>query len=129
MKKTLTLALSLVSISAFANFNEVECTGKNSDKNIVVEIEQPFPNDSYFRDVLLKVESENTADEFSYSVTARRNSGFSHIVYQGGSFFLDLDLWPDNQPRWGRSYRAQLRTQDLGNGSMTTLDCQFPFAN
>ena len=129
MKKTLTFALSLVSISAFANFNEVECSGKVANKSIVLEIEQPFPNDSYFRDVLLTVESENTADEFAYTVTARRNRGFNHIVYQGGGFFLDLDLWPDNQPRWGRSYRAQLRTQAVENGSMVALDCQFPFAN
>lgn len=129
MKKTLTLALSLISLSAFANFNEVECTGKIENKTVTLEIEQPFPQDSYFREVTLNVEADGTVEDFQYSVTARRNRGFNHIVYQGGGFFLDLDLWPDNQPRWGRTYRAQLRTQDLGNGSMATLDCQFPFAN
>lgn len=129
MKKTLILALFVISLSAFANFNEIECSGKFENKTVALEIEQPFPQESYFRDVLLKVESENSADEFSYTVTARRNGGLNHIIYQGRGFFMDLDLWPDNRPRWGRTYRAQLRSQDLADGSMATMDCQFLSAN
>lgn len=128
MKKSLVLALCLMSSSVFAFINEVECTAKQNNKEIFFEIEQPFPTGSVFKRALLTVTEDGADKEFNYTVTSRRSMGFNSITYTGGGIHLDVDMWPDSTPRWGRNYRATLRSSDLQNANLSNVECNFPNA-
>ena len=129
MKLMTTIAFFLISISAFAGFNEIECQGNSGVANVYLEIEQPFPTNNVFKRMMLAVSSNGTQQNFQYTVSSRRYNGFNTILYQGGALRLEVDLWPDTNPRWGRSYRAALNSSDLNNGAAAVLNCQFPNAN
>lgn len=128
MKKSLILALCLSSSSVFAFINEVECTVKNGNQEVFLEIEQPFPTSSVFKRALMTVTQDGAEKEFNYSVTSRRSMGFRSITYNGGGINLEIDLWPDNSPRWGRNYRSTLRSIDLQGPSISNVECNFPNA-
>ena len=129
MKFMTTIAFLLISVSAFAGFNEIECQGNSGTKNVYLEIEQPFPTSNVFKRMLLSVASNGAQENFQYTVTSRRYNGSNTILYQDGGLRLQVDLWPDINPRWGRSYRAALNSSDLNNGAAAVLNCQFPNAN
>jgi hypothetical protein len=129
MKIILTIAVGLLSFSAIAGFNEIECEGNNGLTNVYLEIEQPFPNTSVFKRMLLSASTASTQENFQYTVTSNRYNGFRNIVYQGSRLRLDVDLWPDFEPRWGRNYRAILSSSDINNGINSILNCYFPNAN
>lgn len=129
MKLMTTIALLLLSVSAFAAFNEIECDGNSGVKNVYLEIEQSFPTNNVFKRMVLAVSGNGAQENFQYTVTSRRYNGFNNIVYQGSALRLEVDLWPDTNPRWGRSYRAALISSDLNNGASAVMNCQFPNAN
>ncbi len=120
MKITLTLLSLLFCLSAFASFNEVECEGKVQEKVVSIEVEQAFPRGSYFKQARLAVDQDN----YFYTVTTRATS-FGRIDYVGGGLRLEIDLWPDQNPRWGQTYKARLSSSDLGNQSSEKLSCTF----
>lgn len=128
MKKSIALALCLLSSSAFAFINEVECTVVQGSRGVLLEIEQPFPANSVFKQALMTVIENGAEKEFNYSVVSRRSGGMNRLQYTGGGIRLEVDLWPDTTPRWGRNYRSTLSSSDLGNGSISNVDCQFPNA-
>lgn len=128
MKKSMILALCLMSTSVFASFNEVECTVTQGTKEIFLEIEQSFPPSSVFKRALLTVTEAGADKEFNYTVTARRSGGFNTIQYTGGGIRLEVNTWPDNSPRWGRNYRSTLTSSDLANTTISNVDCTFPNA-
>lgn len=129
MKKTLIIFASLISLSSYASFNEVECEILTSGKDIRVEVEQPFPRTSITRQVRLTSVVNGAQSEFNYIVTSRRSPGFNQIQYLGAGFRLEVDHWPDNFPRWGRTYRGTMNSSDLfNNQTFTNLSCQFPNA-
>jgi hypothetical protein len=128
MKMLIMIALLLVSVPSFASFNEVECRGYSGSKNVYLEIEQSFPTNNVFKRMLLSLHSNGTQENFQYTVTSRRYNGFNNITYHDVGLRLEVDLWPDANPRWGRYYRAILQSSALGNG-IANLECQFPNAN
>ena len=117
----------MFSASAFANFNEVECDGKSEDKEFTLEVEQPFPYGSYFRRAQLTVTEDGAESSEDYTVTVQAMRGFPTIRYNGAGLRLEVDFWPDQAPRWGRTYRGSLYSSLLGR-EVRNLDCRFPNA-
>lgn len=129
MKHTMIMALTLISFNSFAFFNEVECEAVSSGSEILVEVEQAFPRTSVFRQVNLSVTNNGTQTDHNYTVTSRRSPGFNQIQYLGAGLRLEVDHWPDNYPRWGRTYRGTLSSSDLfNNQTVSNLQCRFPNA-
>lgn len=128
MKYTLLAILALTSFNSFAFINEVECELVSSDQNILLEVEQAFPRTSVFRQATLTVTANGTQNEFNYTVTARRTMGFNQIQYMGAGLRLEVDHWPDQIPRWGRTYRGTMTSSDYNNQTVSNLQCTFPNA-
>jgi hypothetical protein len=128
MKRLLICALTLFSVSAMAFINEVECEWRQNENFITADVEMPFPSNATFKRMLVNVQNDNVAETFSYSVTSRRLNGFNEIQYLGGGVRLVVDLWPDNIPRWGRTYRGTLQTSDIQSSAISGFDCRFPNA-
>lgn len=128
MKYILTLTIYLFSVTSYASFNEIECEGTSGSKNIILEIEQPFPANGVFKRVNLTISTESDQEDFKYTATTSRFD-LRNIIYQGSGLRLEVDLWPDNDPRWGRNYSAILNSPDLNQGSGAFINCQFPNAN
>lgn len=120
--------LALMSFSAFASFNEVECEGKSGDKEIYFEVEQPFPSNSVFKRATLTITENGSDSESRYTVTSRDTRGFNTIRYTGAGVTLEVNHWPDNAPRWGRNYRSTLRIDKVENYSTLNVECSFPNA-
>lgn len=127
MKIFLSTLIMILSFSSFAAWNEVECAGKFEGKSLRLEIEQSFPNDSHFKRAELTV-TENGADSHHSYTVSRRTFGFNRFEYSGAGLRLDVDLWPDQRPRWGRSYEGTLLSVELGNKYIRGLRCRFPNA-
>ena len=79
--------------------------------------------------MMLEVSGLGTRDTFQYNVTSGRFSDFNQIIYRAPGLSLEVDLWPDSNPRWGRSYSATLNSTDLNNEALVLLECHFPNAN
>lgn len=110
------MILLITSSFAMATFNDFECDFTTSDgMNVSVEIESQ--RGAGMRRATIAVRNNGEVDYYNYYVNSRYNRAFNEIRYFGGGMDLEIDLWPDAQPRWGRSYRADLRTWDLGNNS------------
>lgn len=125
MKSFLAISFLIISLPSFASFNEVECTGKIGDKVISFEVEQAFPRYSTSRRANLIVEDNGSQLAYDYNlmiVPSHRNN----IKYFGSGLTLDIDLWPDQSPRWGRNYRSELSSSDLGSSGFSRVNCTFP---
>jgi len=130
MKLFFTALIALSSLSAFAWFdNEVECRGKIDNKEIFLEIELPFPAGSAFRNAVVSVTEDGKTDYIRSTVQLRRPTSFTTVRYWSGSLDLEVDIWPDRAPRWGRDYRGMARISSLGNQYIRGLTCEFPYAN
>lgn len=121
------LTLFLVFLTSFvhAAFNDFECELRTYDqKNVEINVESQFG--SGMRTVRMLVSSDNGVDTFNYYVTSRYNRGFNEIEYFGGGMRLEIDLWPDTAPRWGRSYRAEFSSMDLdSNSRYSNILCRY----
>lgn len=127
--KLMTMILMMIfSISSFAAWNEVECEGKVDDKIVRVEIEQSFPNGSHFKRAELTITTDGANETHNYTVS-RRSFGFNRIVYTGAGLRLEVDLWPDQRPRWGMRYDGALLSSVLGNQYIRGFRCHFPNAH
>ena len=128
MKAVLLIAIMIFSASAFSAWNEVECTGKSGGKTFSVEVEQAFPNGSYFKQAHLTVVENGSQETFDYTVNTRTTPGFSRVTYLAGGIRLEVDFWPDQRPRWGFSDRGSVQSSALGNQYIQGLNCRFPNA-
>lgn len=128
MKKMIASALCLLSFSAMASFNDVECEGTLKEKEIYFEIESSFPTGSVFRRANLIITENGSDSESFYTLTSRVSPGFNTITFNGAGLRLEIDTWPDSSPRWGRDYRATLTSSKLGSNQTAKLTCQFPNA-
>ena len=128
MKLILSVLVMFSSLSVFASWNEVECEGKVDQKNIQLEVEQPFPNGSYFKRATLTIAENGAEESFHYTVNSRVTRGFNQIRYTAGGLDLEVDFWPDQAPRWGRTYKGSLRSSKLNNQYIRGLNCRFPNA-
>lgn len=127
MKTLLLVASLLLSFSAMAAWNEVECEGRFENKNVSLEVEQPFPNGSYFKRASLTVAENGSEKTEDYTVSSRLIRGFNRIEYTAPGLRLEVDFWPDQRPRWGMRYRGTILSSTLGN-KIQFLDCTFPNA-
>lgn len=128
MKMFIAICMALFSLTAAAAWNEVECEGRDASKFIRVEVEQAFPNGSYFKQaqvILTEAGAQNIKD---YTVFSRSWNGFNRIEYSAPGFRLEVDFWPDQAPRWGRMYRGTFQSDALGNMNYRSLTCRFPNA-
>jgi len=121
------LSIMLTSVS-FAAWNELECNGYVDGKEVRLEVEQAFPNGSYFRRAQLFVSQNGNEVVHSYTVTPRVNPSFGRINYWGGGMRIEINIWPDQLPRWGWTYFGRLESDVLDNWKPNTLDCIFPNA-
>lgn len=128
MKTFLTIALALSSLTAFASWNEVECTGTYKNKEILVEVEQPFPSGSDFRRAQISVTEDGNTKVERTTVSLRRPTNYTTVRYWGAGLDLEVDTWPDRAPRWGRDYRGVVRSSIIDNTYIRGLNCNFPNA-
>lgn len=126
MKLFLILSLAIFSLTASAAWNEVECSGLDGAKAIRVEVEQAWPNGSYWKQASVTVDEAGAQSRRDYTVTTRYLPGFSRVEYSAGGFRLEVDFWPDQRPRWGWTYRGTFQSDALGNMSYRALNCRFP---
>jgi hypothetical protein len=127
MKFIAFISMFIFSLSASAAWNELECTGRFEGKHIRLEIEESFPNGSYFKRAELTVLQDGSEQTYHYTVS-RRSMGMNRIDYSSAGLRIEVDLWPDQTPRWGRSYRGSLLSSVLGNKYIRGFNCQFPNA-
>jgi hypothetical protein len=107
------IILTLVSSFAMAAFNDFECDFRTrSGKAVSVEVESSFGS-SISRRLNMSVVDNGTITQKIYWTTARYNRAFNEIEYYGAGTRLRIDMWPDQRPVWGRSYRAEFTSWDL----------------
>jgi hypothetical protein len=119
MKALLAFALVLFSASSFA-WTEVECE-KRAEPRLYLQIDEPMPRNSSFRWANVQIENQN----FTYSLNFTQRVGFNRIRYWGGGMELEVDLWPDQRPMWGRTYRAEF-SSSAGSWRKIPVTCRFP---
>lgn len=123
MKFTLLIAMMIFSLSSFAAWNEVECDGRAGGKTVRMEVEESFGG-SWLRRATLTVAENGAEQVFDYTVSGR--GYLNRVQYSAPGVTLEVDFWPDQQPRWGRMYRGTLRSRDLADSSFQSLNCRFP---
>lgn len=128
MKISLLLAMMMFSLTSFAAWNEVECEGKINGKTFRVEVEQAFPQGSFYKDANLFITHNGAEESHDFKVTTRSIHGMSRVEYMGAGLRLEVDFWPDQRPRWGWNYRGTLLSSALGNQYIQGLSCSFPNA-
>lgn len=128
MKSVFLMAIMMFSFSAFSAWNEVECTGQTEGKTFSVDVEQAFPNGSFWKRAELTVVENGAQQTHDYQVSTRVTPGFSRVTYMAGGMRLEVDFWPDQRPRWGWTYRGTLQSSVLGNQYIQGLNCRFPNA-
>ena len=129
MKSLVLTFIMILSSSAFASFNEVECEVSTATSSLFLEVEQPFPTSSVFkRATLTSTDTSGVETYFNYTLTTRGSRGFNRLTYSGAGLNLEVDLWPDQRPQWGRNYRSTLRATDIGNNEIQNVNCIFPNA-
>lgn len=122
----LNIMVLLISLPGWASFNEVECDGKSADINFSIEIEMPFPQGSSSRrgDLIIY----NSENETSHGLTliSRFLPSFYKLTYSSSHLLLEIDIWPDRFPRWGRNYPARVHSSLLPSRNAEWVDCEFP---
>ncbi len=122
MKLILAMIISVTSVAAFG-FSEVECTGRNGQKNVMTVVEQGFGPGS-FRRASVRVSEAGAGETRNFNVMSRGTFG-NRVRYEGAGFDLEVDFWPDNRPQWARTYRGNFTSLDL-NVPFTMMWCRFP---
>lgn len=127
--KTLFLVLALLSTSAFASMNDFECefSGVNGEQ-VKVEIERSRGPGTKRINVSVIARGDNgdlNIEDYQYYTSARMGA-MNRIEYWGSGMDLEIDLWPDRRPRFGRMYRSEFRSFDVNNGrTFYNIYCQY----
>ena len=113
----------LLPLSSYA-INEVECSGRDSsNQRVVFEIEQSWGGSIRDARLLIYSDSTNNPEETVYRIFNMRPQN-RRMLYSGtDGVRLEIDIFPDRAPRWGRSYRAQL---SASHEHVSGLSCRFP---
>ena len=121
MKTLFAIFTLCFSLSSFAFINDVECDGYNNDgQRMRVEIERSFGGGMRGARTIVYGARGTNPVETQYRIFQARKFG-SRLEYLGDSGFrLEIDLFPDQAPRWGWTYRSRL--------GMNSLNCRFPNA-
>jgi hypothetical protein len=128
MTKLLFLLLLIFSFNAQAYINEVECSGNHQTKEITLEIERPFPSGSSMRNAMLAIVEDGELQTHRYHVFVPFGRSTNRLTYNGAGLRLEVDLWPDSSPRWGRTYRSTVTSSEIGRKTVP-LNCRFPWAD
>ncbi len=119
MKLWLALLLTSFSYAALAFPTEVECSGQTiQGQRARVEVERSFGGS--LRDAQVTIYGARGTNPVTtrYTIYDVRKWG-SRLEYTGHvGFRLEIDLFPDQAPRWGWQYMANLR-------GMRSLRCRF----
>ena len=127
MKKLLMILLTTLALTSHAAWNELECEGRiPGGKDVEIEIEQPFPNGSYFKRATLTLSEPGSEKTFDFTVSTRVI--LSRVEYLAAGLKVDVNFWPDNRPRWGRVYPGTMMAGVLNNQYIQHLNCRFPNA-
>lgn len=122
--KALVFLLAFATSSAFAAINDFECrfSGENGE-DVLVEVERSYSPGS--KRISVTVNTDSTVDEYDYFTFARMNQ-MNRIEYSGAGMDLEIDLWPDQRPRYGRFYTSEFRSFDVSGGrTFYNVRCQF----
>lgn len=122
MKVSVLFLLACLSLPAFAFINEVECNGIANGKRARLEVETSWGGMSNASVTISNGRGTNP-EVIRYMVSNRRNIA-GRIQYMGNNGFrLEVDLWPDRVPQWGRQYRG---TFYAANMQANFSSCNFP---
>lgn len=124
MKFFLFLCLTLTSFTALA-INEVECYGFNSEgERVDLEIEMGWGGS--IRDSRLTTYPQNEAPEFNFYQVYNTRPQNRRMLFTGvNGYRLEVDLFPDTTPRWGRTYNSYF---SVSASSYRGVYCRFPQA-
>ena len=112
MKMPMLLPLLFFFSSAYASFNEFECKFRVNMDMAKIEIERASSEES-MRTATLYIDSTKIKD---FQVTSKNNRITRKIDFWGNDFDLEIQIWPHPDPRLGRVYRADFRTNSLAEG-------------
>lgn len=124
MKVLILNFLLFFSMTAFA-INEVECYGFNSDgERVDLEIETGWGGS--VRDSKLVTYPQNSAPESTFYQVYNSRPQNRRILFTGvNGYRLEIDLFPDAVPRWGRTYNSHF---SVAGSSYNGMNCRFPQA-
>lgn len=122
MKNFLVISLTLISLNALAFTTEFRCDFYDlSGKSVRVEVSKDFPGS-----VFSTIELITNQNSYRYSARPRMVSGFYKLELWAGSTRLEMDLFPDRTPQWGRWYQSKFTSPDLDNGhEFRNIECQY----
>lgn len=127
MKLLVIFCLLVVSLPVLA-WNELECEGLYATGSVKIDVQQPFPSDSYFKQARLWTRQGTSNDLRYLTVNSRTMDGFGKIEYSTVGLRLEVDYWPDQSPQWGRIYRGALQASLHGRYQTASMNCHFPSA-
>ena len=127
MKTLLGLHLLIFSSIAFAVI-EVECQGNDHQGGtFTVSIDGVFSRTT-FKPTYLVVRNPRETKTFNYTLNFYPVSpNAPRAYYQGAGLTVDVELWPDLRPQWGKVYFGRVTSEALGNRTYTGVPCRFPF--
>lgn len=121
--RLLALALSLGTPLALANSNDVECTRQNNDgTRVAFSVERGWGTQVRDAHLYEYADGSNTPTVTDYRIWGQRVQN-KRWVYSGDRIRLEVDVFPDPQPRWNKNYRGYLSQSYASDGIMI---CKFP---
>jgi hypothetical protein len=132
MKKLILLTIvSLFSHLSFAYMNDIECESRFTDQNydFRINVVRPMsPGPWRQTEVQTFLNGHLVRTDF-FNLTFFNNQGFNNLRFWGQGVDLQIDLWPDRVPQFGRYYSARFSNVSiLSNKPFTSIDCRFPWA-
>jgi hypothetical protein len=122
MKTSVLFLLASLSLPAFAFMNEVECDGRVNGKRARLEVENRWGG---FRNATLTLWGARGTNPEVVRYMVNNSGAFGGRVQYIGNlgFRLEVDLWPDRVPQWGRQYRASFSATNV---EARFASCYFP---
>lgn len=125
----LILCLILLSLSS-ASFGiiEVECQGSDGmGGTLIVSVDGVFSRTT-FKPTLLVHRKPSATKTYNYTLNFYPvSTSAPRAFYQGAGLTVDVDLWPDLRPRWGKTYFGRVTAEAFGNRTVLGVPCRFPF--
>jgi hypothetical protein len=121
MKNVMMIFALTFSLSAFAGFNDVECTGvTRAGARMILEVDRGFGGSMRDARTITYLARGGNPLVTNYRIFQIRKFG-SQLQFLGDlGFNLSVDLFPDQHPRWGWTYRSRFGVE--------SLHCRFPNA-
>lgn len=122
--KALLISLILLPLGAQASLNDFECSFTAYDgSDVLVEVQRSTMVGSKRIDVT--VNSDEGIQRHQFFAFASINNATRRLEYRGGGIDLEIDLWPDARPRYGRTYRSEFQSYEVDNGRFNNIYCRY----